>query len=95
MFPVHDELYDTGIDQPLLFINSFSFQWAENIAKMMKLVSAPNESGIFIVLYTCIVQLNWIKFIIFCAGISKCSLVTLKYVVLMIHQTINLSSLFL
>lgn len=46
MFPIHNEVYEAGIDQPLLFINTFTFQWPENVAKMMRLVNAPNESGI-------------------------------------------------
>ena len=46
MFPVGDEVYSTGVNQPLLFINSFTFQWAKNITDMMKLVTLPDESGI-------------------------------------------------
>ncbi len=45
MFPVGDEVYNTGVNQPLLFINSFTFQWAENITNMMKLVTPSDESG--------------------------------------------------
>ncbi len=47
MFPISNEVYDTGISQPLMFINSFSFQWAVNITSMMKLVTPPDESGIY------------------------------------------------
>ncbi len=51
MFPISNEVYDTGISQPLMFINSFSFQWAANITSMMKLVTPPDESGILWIIY--------------------------------------------
>ncbi len=51
MFPISNEVYDTGISQPLMFINSFfSFQTAENINSMMKLVTPPDESGILCII---------------------------------------------
>lgn len=45
MFPLHDEIYAAGIDQPLQFINSYSFQWKENVAKIMKLLKPVTETG--------------------------------------------------
>ena len=39
MFPVSKEVHKTGVSQPLLFINSFDFQWKKNVADMMKLVN--------------------------------------------------------
>ena len=46
MVPIHKDLYETGIQQPLLFINSHDFQWVENVQRMMKLAKPPNENGI-------------------------------------------------
>ena len=47
MLPIHrDVLNVTGIDQPLLFINSFDFQEKDDVQKMMKLVKAPDERGV-------------------------------------------------
>ncbi|XP_067150489.1 platelet-activating factor acetylhydrolase isoform X4 [Apteryx mantelli] len=37
MLPVGDDIYQNSIQQPLLFINSEKFQWADNILKMKKL----------------------------------------------------------
>ena len=45
MFPLAEDIYTHGIHQPLTFINSFDFQWANNIACMMKLVKPVSESG--------------------------------------------------
>lgn len=46
MLPIHRDILNvTGIEQPLLFINSFDFQWKDNIQKMMKLVKSPDERG--------------------------------------------------
>ena len=46
MLPVHrDVLNVMGIEQPLLFINSFDFQWKENVKKMLKLIKPPDERG--------------------------------------------------
>ncbi|XP_043918562.1 platelet-activating factor acetylhydrolase isoform X2 [Protopterus annectens] len=42
MFPLSDEFYRT-VRQPLLFINSETFQWAGNIMKMKKLESCIKE----------------------------------------------------
>ncbi|XP_068867840.1 platelet-activating factor acetylhydrolase isoform X2 [Aphelocoma coerulescens] len=39
MLPVGDDIYQNSIQQPLLFINSEKFQWAENILKIKKLIS--------------------------------------------------------
>ena len=42
MFPVNEDVY---INKPLLFINSYNFQWPENVAKMMKFVTPTNKLG--------------------------------------------------
>ncbi|NWI65870.1 PAFA acetylhydrolase, partial [Todus mexicanus] len=39
MLPVGDDIYQNSVQQPLLFINSEKFQWADNILKMQKLSS--------------------------------------------------------
>ncbi|KAM6207880.1 platelet-activating factor acetylhydrolase isoform 1-T1 [Sarcoramphus papa] len=39
MLPVGDDIYQSSVQQPLLFINSEKFQWADNILKMKKLSS--------------------------------------------------------
>ncbi|XP_066036128.1 platelet-activating factor acetylhydrolase isoform X1 [Chamaea fasciata] len=39
MLPVGDDIYQNSVQQPLLFINSEKFQWAENILKIQKLIS--------------------------------------------------------
>ncbi|XP_041282045.1 platelet-activating factor acetylhydrolase isoform X1 [Onychostruthus taczanowskii] len=39
MLPVGDDVYQNSVQQPLLFINSEKFQWAENILKIKKLIS--------------------------------------------------------
>ncbi|XP_032911338.1 platelet-activating factor acetylhydrolase isoform X1 [Catharus ustulatus] len=39
MLPVGDDIYQNSVQQPLLFINSEKFQWAENILKIKKLIS--------------------------------------------------------
>ncbi|XP_065537859.1 platelet-activating factor acetylhydrolase isoform X2 [Lathamus discolor] len=39
MLPVGDDIYQNSVQQPLLFINSEKFQWADNILKMKKLSS--------------------------------------------------------
>ena len=44
MFPVYDEVYDL-VKTPLVFINSWDFQWAQNVECMMKLVKEPDETG--------------------------------------------------
>ena len=46
MVPVHRDLDSQGIQQPLLFINSHSFQWQENVERMMNYVTEPDPSGI-------------------------------------------------
>ena len=45
MLPIHRDLLETGLQQPLLFINSFSFQWPDNVRKMMKLTHLPTHTG--------------------------------------------------
>ena len=45
MLPIHRDLLAAGVHQPLLFINSFSFQWAENVRKMMKFTHPPQHIG--------------------------------------------------
>ncbi|XP_064506777.1 platelet-activating factor acetylhydrolase isoform X1 [Pseudopipra pipra] len=39
MLPVGDDIYENSVQQPLLFINSEKFQWADNILKIKKLIS--------------------------------------------------------
>lgn len=39
MLPVGDDIYQNSVQQPLLFINSEKFQWAENILKIKRLIS--------------------------------------------------------
>nr|XP_002189523.3 platelet-activating factor acetylhydrolase isoform X2 [Taeniopygia guttata] len=39
MLPVGDDICQNSVQQPLLFINSEKFQWAENILKIKKLIS--------------------------------------------------------
>ena len=73
MFPLHRDLYGRGVDQPFMFINSFEFQWAENVSSMMKLVKPVDETGMFIEW-----NINIIYSYIITIGISKCFLVTLK-----------------
>ena len=48
MVPLHKDLYDSNrqcIPQPLYFINSYTFQWVQNVQKMMLLTKPPKESG--------------------------------------------------
>jgi platelet-activating factor acetylhydrolase len=45
MVPVHRDLLETGVQQPLLFINSFTFQWPDSVRKMMKLTRPPQHTG--------------------------------------------------
>ena len=42
---IHQDLYKEEIDQPLLFINSYTFQYPKNVSNMMKFVKPPNERG--------------------------------------------------
>ena len=47
MIPVDEDIVNvTGVSQPLLFINSFDFQWKQNIKKMLKLIKPPDERGV-------------------------------------------------
>ena len=43
---MYKEVYDL-VKAPLVFINSWDFQWPENIKSMQKLVKESNESGVF------------------------------------------------
>ena len=43
-FP-EDFLEGLSVTQPLLFINSYSWQWKENIQSMMKLIRLSEEKG--------------------------------------------------
>ena len=45
MFPVHADVCRAGIGQPLIFINSFDFQWKENVASMMEVLNESNRQG--------------------------------------------------
>ncbi len=48
MLPIHKELYENGslVKQPVVFINSFDFQWKENIDQMNKMTTPVNDRGI-------------------------------------------------
>ena len=57
MFPVDSDIYDHGINQqPLIFINSYSYQWPENVASMMKLVTPPDETGTRALVYGMVLE---------------------------------------
>ena len=45
MLPIHRDLLETGVQQPLLFINSFDCQWPDNVKRMMKLTRPPEHTG--------------------------------------------------
>ena len=42
---MYKEVYDL-VKAPLVFINSWDFQWPENIKSMQKLVKESDESGV-------------------------------------------------
>ena len=47
MIPVHDEVYESGLDQPVLFVNSeLGYQWQTNINNIVRLTKPINEKGI-------------------------------------------------
>ena len=49
MFPVHKDLLDTGIQQPILFINSYvHHKWKANMDKIFKLLKPPNHKGMML-----------------------------------------------
>ena len=43
-FP-EDFLQDLIVTQPLLFINSYTWQWKQNVQSMMKLIRTSEERG--------------------------------------------------
>ena len=43
---MYKEVYDL-VKAPLVFINSWDFQWPENIKSMQKLVKESDERGVF------------------------------------------------
>ena len=45
MVPIHRDLYKVGVSQPLLFVNSGSWQWVKNVQCMMKLAKPPGSDG--------------------------------------------------
>ena len=45
LLPIHRDLYKVGVSQPLLFINSASWQWAENVRRMMQLAKPVGSDG--------------------------------------------------
>ena len=49
MFPVDEAVYESGVSQPLLYINSYNFQWAENVSSMMKLATPHGTTGTFVI----------------------------------------------
>ena len=38
LFPIEEDVLNTGFKQPLVFINIDTFQWPKNIVRMMKFV---------------------------------------------------------
>ena len=48
VIPIHPDIYgdNTSISQPLYFINSYTFQWKENMKRMLSLTRPPNPEGI-------------------------------------------------
>ena len=48
MLPLYREVKDSigsSLSQPFYFINSFAFQWKNNVLKMMSLCQSPDASG--------------------------------------------------
>ena len=45
MLPVDPALIETELQQPLVFINSWDFQWRDNVLAMMKLETEANQDG--------------------------------------------------
>uniref|UniRef100_A0A1X7VW70 1-alkyl-2-acetylglycerophosphocholine esterase n=1 Tax=Amphimedon queenslandica TaxID=400682 RepID=A0A1X7VW70_AMPQE len=46
LFPIEEEDLEKSLDRPLVFINTDTFQWPENVAKMMKFVER-NEATMY------------------------------------------------
>ena len=46
MVPLHRDLYQQGVAQPLYFINSYHFQWVKNVQRMMMLTKPLRGDGI-------------------------------------------------
>ena len=44
-FPLSDDVYTSGIQQPLTLINSANYQTAKDIENMMKLLKPPSDTG--------------------------------------------------
>ena len=46
--PLHEDVYstNTSISQPLYFINSYYFQWKENMKRMLPLTRPPDADGV-------------------------------------------------
>ena len=47
MIPIHPDLYKNGsvVKQPMIFINSYDFQFKENVQFMTMMTKPPNEQG--------------------------------------------------
>ena len=43
LMPVEDGI-ESSVEQPLLFINSWTFQWPENVAKIKSLIDTSAHS---------------------------------------------------
>lgn len=46
LIPVHDEVYENGIDQPLMTINSeIGYQWKDNVDNIKRLLKNTTEGS--------------------------------------------------
>lgn len=50
LFPLGEEAYE-NIDKPILFINSYSFQWSKNIKRIQRILSGNNGKFAFVDIY--------------------------------------------
>ena len=70
MFSVSKEVHKTGVSQPLLFINSFDFQWKQ--ADMMKLVNhgnAPTNVCVCVCVCVCVYKIQFSPALLYVAVI--------------------------
>ena len=74
-FPLSEDVYISGIQQPLTLINSANYQTAKDIENMMKLLKPPSDTGL-VTLYmdTCNVLNICFNFI----GLATHALYTIK-----------------
>ena len=52
LFSLGEEAYE-NIDKPILFINSYSFQWSKNVKRIQRVVSG--NKGKFLIVDICII----------------------------------------